>query len=67
MNMHILSTINQKVSRWLVGVSLSVLCAKGGRGDYFHIYSVYNIDIIFSYNFVLILSGLNIPRDWCHL
>ena len=57
MNMHILSPINRKVSRWVVGVLLSVLCTKGG-GDYFHIYSLYNIQIIFSYNFVLILSGM---------
>ena len=57
MNMHTLSSINRKVSRWVVGVLLSALCAKGG-GGYFHIYSLYDIDIIFSYNFVLILSGL---------
>ena len=31
---------------------------KGGGGDYFHIYRVYDIHIIFSYNFILILSGL---------
>ena len=59
MNMHILSPINRKVSRWVVGVLLSVLCVKGGGGgDYFRIYSLYDIHIIFSYDFVLILSGL---------
>ena len=58
MNTHILSLISRKVSRWVVGVLLSVLCAKGGEGDYFHIYSLYGIHIIFLYNFVLILSGL---------
>ena len=58
MNMHILSSVNLKVSRWVVDVSLSVLCAKGGGGDYFHIYSLYDIYNIFSYNFVRILSGL---------
>ena len=29
-----------------------------GVGDYFHIHSLYDIHIIFSYNFVLVLSGL---------
>ena len=58
MNIHILSSINRKVSRWVVDVSLIVLCAKGEGGDYFHIYSLLDIHIIFSYNFVLILSGL---------
>ena len=44
MNMHILSLINRKVSRWVVGVSLSVLCAKGG-GVIIFIYKVYMIYI----------------------
>ena len=58
MNMHILSLINRKVSRWVVDVSLSASCTKGGVGAYFHRYSLYDINIIFSYNFVLILSEL---------
>ena len=41
MNMHILSSINQKVSRWVVGVLISVLCAKGGVVIF--IYIVYTI------------------------
>ena len=64
MNMHILSSINRKVSRWVVGVSLRVLCAKGGGGgDYFRIYSLCDIYIIFLYNFVLILSGLKYSAE----
>ena len=43
-NMHILSSINQKVSRWVVGVSLSVFCAKVG-GVIIFIYIVYRIYI----------------------
>ena len=58
MNIHILSSINRKLSRWLVGVLLSILCAKGRGVEYFHVYSLYDIHVIFSYNFVLILSGL---------
>ena len=58
MNMHILSTINRKVSRWVVGVSLSVLCAKQGGVIIFHLYSLYDIHIIFFYNVLLILSWL---------
>ena len=44
MNMNILSLINRKVSRLVVGVSLSVLCAKGGWVIIF-IYIVYTIEI----------------------
>ena len=41
MNMDILSPINRKVSRWVVGVSLRVLYAKR-RGGIIYIYIVYN-------------------------
>ena len=57
MNINISSTINRKVSGRVVCVLLSVLCAKGGGGIIL-IYSLYDMHIIFSYNFVLILSGL---------
>ena len=45
MNTHILSSINRKVSRWVVGVSLSVLYAKGGGGVIIYIHIVYTIFI----------------------
>ena len=41
MNMNILISINRKVSRWGVGVSLRVLYAKR-RGGVIYIYIVYN-------------------------
>ena len=45
MNMHILHLINRKVSRWVVGVSLNILCAKGVGRVYIYIYIVYKIFI----------------------
>ena len=41
MNIHILISINRKVSRSVVGVLLSVLNGKGGGSDYLNIHSLY--------------------------
>ena len=58
MNMDILISINRKVSRSVVGVSLSVLYAKRRGGYFLHIYSLCDIHMIFSYNLVWILIRL---------
>ena len=50
-DIYIYDSLNRKVSRSIVGVSLRPLKAEGG-GEYLNIYNCYVMDPIFSYNFV---------------
>ena len=61
MNMYILSSINRKVSRWVVGVSLRVLCAKGG-GVITFIYIVYTIYLSYFVQFCIDTKWVEIFR-----